>query len=265
MSLPPLSPQTFDFIVQIDGAYAALTALASHHGGHLLYAGDLTEASRALIVAANIAGAATLAATSDPAAGKQALRDGVIDFLVTSLDEALRILKNEVRKREPAAVCVTASPEAIEEEMQSRGVLPDLVAPFAAQVAHNSTHLPQIINPLPVAGDSFWLTWRAAESPAQWLPKIDAIALATLAPTESPTRRWLQLAPRYLGRLTQSLRTVRTGEPQAQRFIEQLKSQIAALELRTMIELYRGTWDNAQPIRLEPAISESERRDSPAI
>ena len=56
--------------------------------------------------AANIAGAASLSATADVATQKQAIRDGVVDFLVTSLDEAARILKNEIRKRQPVAVCV---------------------------------------------------------------------------------------------------------------------------------------------------------------
>ena len=40
------------------------------------------------------------------------MRDGVIDFLVTSLDEALRILKNEMRKRTAVAVCVVQDSEA---------------------------------------------------------------------------------------------------------------------------------------------------------
>src|SRR5947209_11758122 len=65
--------------------------------GRLLYAGQMDEDGRALIVAANIAGAASLCATSDQQQQKQAVRDGVVDFLVTSLDEALRILKNEIR------------------------------------------------------------------------------------------------------------------------------------------------------------------------
>ena len=57
-------------------------------GGKLLYAGELDAEARALLVAANIAGAASLAASADAAARKQAMRDGVVDFLVTSLDEA---------------------------------------------------------------------------------------------------------------------------------------------------------------------------------
>ena len=77
-------------------------------GGKLLYIGELDPAGRALAVAGNIAGVASLCASADPAIQKQAVRDGVVDFLVTSLDEALRILKNEIRKREPVAVCVGA-------------------------------------------------------------------------------------------------------------------------------------------------------------
>ena len=76
------------------------------------------------MVAGNIAGAASLAATADPVAQKQAIREGVVNFLVTSLDEALRILKNEIRKRETVAVCVAASPQAVAAEMLERGVLP---------------------------------------------------------------------------------------------------------------------------------------------
>src|SRR5215475_15725073 len=64
-------------------------------GGKLLYAGELDEDCRALIAAANIAGAASLCVSADARAQKRAIHEGVVDFLVTSLDEALRILKNE--------------------------------------------------------------------------------------------------------------------------------------------------------------------------
>jgi hypothetical protein len=242
--LPPLSPATFAFIAQVDEAYTALTAVAAQLGGHLLYAGDLTEPARALIVAANIAGAATLAATADPASARQALRGGVIDFLVTSLDEALRILKNEIRKRQPAAVCVAASPQIIEQEMEDRGVLPDLVAPSAAHVARSAARPPHIAEPAKSIGDETqtWLTWRATEFPAQWLPKLDALALATLAPTEGPARRWLQLAPRYLGRLTTNTRIIRATQTQAHQFIEQLKTLQSSREITTAIEIHLGPW-----------------------
>ena len=74
-----------------------------------------------------LSGCATLAATADLAAQKQAIRDGTVDFVVTSLDEALRILKNEIRKKATVAVCVGWRLLTVEREMLERGVLPDLV------------------------------------------------------------------------------------------------------------------------------------------
>jgi hypothetical protein len=59
------------------------------------------------------------------------------DFLVTSLDEALRILKNEIRKREAVAVCVAAAPRPWRCEMLERGVLPDLLRPADESSAHS--------------------------------------------------------------------------------------------------------------------------------
>ena len=132
MALEPQSSAAFEFVELVARAYAGLiqTALADREtglGGKLFYAGELDGEGRALVVAANIAGAASLVATADRAAQKQAIRDGVADFLVNSLDEALRILKNQLRKRETVAVCLGLAPEAVEREMQERGVLPDLL------------------------------------------------------------------------------------------------------------------------------------------
>lgn len=141
MPLEPPSPAAFEFVAHVAQAYAKL--IESPHAdpeaglsGKLFYAGELDHAGRALVVAANIAGAATLVATADRAAQKQALRDGVADFLVTSLDESLRILKNQLRKRETVSVCVALPLSQVDREMDERGVLPDLlrrdlsIAPF---------------------------------------------------------------------------------------------------------------------------------------
>src|ERR1035437_3667290 len=107
-----------EFALQVERCYAGLILAAGHGpdaepslGGKLLYTGPLDAQASALLVAANIAGAASLTVSAEAAAGKQAIRDGVVDFLVTSLDEALRILKNEIRKRETVAVCVALAPE----------------------------------------------------------------------------------------------------------------------------------------------------------
>ena len=135
-------PHALQFAMQVERFYAGLILAAKPGsdtepslGGRLLYAGQLGADARALLVAANIAGAASLAVSADAAAGKQAMRDGVIDFLVTSLDEALRILKNEMRKRTAVAVCVVQDSEAdFARLLLERGVLPD--AQVIAQIAH---------------------------------------------------------------------------------------------------------------------------------
>jgi urocanate hydratase len=221
----PDLPAAFDFILQVERFYAALIPAADADsggdpglGGKLLYAGDLVQ-GRALAVAGNIAGAASLCATADAEAQKQAIRDGIADFLVTSLDEALRILKNEIRKRETVAVCVAAAPEAVEREMLERGVLPDLLAPADADESQSL------------------LTWSVATAPAFWLPKLDAIALDCLSPGDGAARRWLRLAPRYLGRLAQGIRLLRCDEQTALRFRARVREAVDGGEIPVPVEV----------------------------
>src|SRR5580692_3986364 len=93
--------------------YAALLQAgdcAAGLGGKLVWTAGLDERGCALMRAANIAGAASLGCTADPAALRHANREGVADFLVTSLDEALRILKNEIRKQQTVSVGISAAP-----------------------------------------------------------------------------------------------------------------------------------------------------------
>jgi hypothetical protein len=194
----PIASAASGFLAEVERFYAGLTGAhpdsESGLGGKLLYAGELDADARALLVAANIAGAASLAVSANAAARKQALRDGVVDFLVTSLDEALRILKNELRKRQTVAVCVAAAPENIERQMHERGVQPDLELPIKQS----------LLRP-----DQLLLAWRVVSAPATWLPKLDTLALDCLDYEAGIARRWLRLAPRYLGRLAQETRLLR--------------------------------------------------------
>jgi Urocanase Rossmann-like domain len=192
-------------------------------GGELFYAGSIGDPSRGRIwmYAANIAGAASLGASADPAALRQAMRDGVIDFLVNSLDEALRILKNEIRKRQAVSVGVAAEPYRLVEQMLERGVLPDLLCHSSGV---DDTGLDrQQVEKFVVQGSreiafpegetdadsGKFITWSitpSAEAPhkaARWLPHLDACALAILPAEDVIRRRWLRLAPRYLGRRMQ--------------------------------------------------------------
>jgi hypothetical protein len=254
LAVDPIESFAYEFTTRVEHYFAGLMQAAtrvSHSqlepslGGKLLYAGELDAEVRALVIAANIAGAASITSTANAAAAKQAMRDGVVDFLVTSLDEALRILKNEIRKRETVAVCVAVAPEMLEEQMQERGVAPDLVRKItnAASPRHRASQ----VQALAAQQDQLIVAWSVTAAPALWMPKLDAIALSCIDSENGGTRRWLRLGPRYLGRIAQGLRLLRcTG-------------QIAA-DLRTQIQQRVEIGEIQVPVKL--CVSAGGRRES---
>ena len=196
-------------------------------GGNLLYAGELDERGRELAVASNIAGAASLAASADAAVLRQAMRDGIIDFFVTSLDEALRILKNEIRKRQPVAVAVSVAPQAIVKEMLDRGVLPDLLPPlhspsapleFAAFIAQGAKPIARE----PLAAGSRFLIWPIPAEFAQHPAEFDELLTRHLPADDLATRRWLRLSPRFLGPQGRRLRSLACDQEIASRLFDVL-------------------------------------------
>jgi urocanate hydratase len=262
LALDPPSPAAFDFLVRVALSYAGLLETPHAHpetglGGNLFYAGDLDDESRALVVAANIAGAATLVAAADSAAQKRAIHDGVADFVVTTLDEALRILKNQLRKRETVAVCVALPPSEVDREMNERGVAPDLLRrELRIPPLHEALLLRQNAEALIVAEDDptgpypsrtpALVTWRVDSALPKDLAKLDEIALTCLDPEEWKSRRWLRLSPRYLGRLAQGLRLLDADLEFAARFIEQVKQCVGSSEIAVAVEIcsyFRGQRD----------------------
>ena len=189
-------------------------------GGKLLYAGELDDDGGAIAIAGNIAGCATLAAAADPDAQKRIIRDGIVDFLVTSLDEALRILKNEVRKHSTVAVAVGQSPHQVEREMLERGVQPDLTRDKVLSAQIDS------------AGSSA-AVWRVDSSPAKWLPRLDAIALDCLGAADPWTRRWIRLSPRYLARVSLNQRALIADRDLVLKFLEKVHSAFDRGEVGT--------------------------------
>jgi Urocanase Rossmann-like domain len=238
----PTESAALDFIFRVERYYSGLIARVDQAadsnsdpglGGKLLYAGELDVDGRALLVATNIAGAASLAATEDAAAQKQAVRDGVADFLVNTLDEGLRILKNQIRKREAVAVCVAAAPVAVESQMLERGVQPDLLR--STQLAEAAT------------GETY-LTWQVASASALWLPKLDAIALDCLDAGAMRARRWLRFAPRYLGRLTQKSTVLACDPETAKKFVARVHAAVQSGEIGMQVRMHFGDQDfTAQP------------------
>ena len=227
----------YQFVVEVERAYASIMSnfadplLAGTEpslGGMLFYTGRLDATGRALTLAGNLAGAAVMTVTANPEAQRQAVRQGIVDFLVTSLDEALRILKNEIRKREAVAVCIGAAPEDVECERTKRGVMPNLVRDSALQKLSTSEER------------TLWVRWKVESQPARWLPWLDTIALECLPAASGAAHRWLRLAPRYLGRLLREERFFAASPEFTQRFLERLRSQSEKLQIPVAMTIRIG-------------------------
>lgn len=233
-------------VAHVYALFSALTALGRERfdgelGGKLLLYGQLDPAGAGFALAGNIAGAATLGIDSEQERLKQGIRNGFCDFLVNNLDEALRILKNEVRKKQPVSVCLDGNLSSTVREMVARGVQPDVVRlPLGAEAEtlaeRGAVRVDEAGFPGP-ARESSWKTisWVAVSAPALWLPKVDKLA-AEVLPIGDERRRWLRFAPRYLGKLMSARRYLRMSAEEAERFSAAVSSAIASGAIRTEIK-----------------------------
>lgn len=179
-------------------------------GGKLLYSGAPDASGCHLLRAANIAGAASLAASLEAGTLREAMRAGAIDFVVNSLDEALRILKNEIRKQQPVAVGVSLAPESLLQEMEQRGVLPDLLAPDLPKSAVMDSFTARGARRIEPLGSSSGKL-NMVPIPQGWsqpAAAFDALLLECLAPEDELNRRWVRFAPRYLPSEARRLRSI---------------------------------------------------------
>ena len=80
----------------------------------------------AVALAGIVAGAACLTIEERAEVCRAAMRVGACDFVVNTVDEALRVLKNEVRQRKPISVGLELGTEDALRELRERGVLPQL-------------------------------------------------------------------------------------------------------------------------------------------
>jgi urocanate hydratase len=113
-------------------AYEVFRAAAGKHfggslAGCLVVAGGMGGMGGAQALAATLNGAAFLGIDADAASIKRRVKSGYCEVMVNNLDEALRILKNAVRKREPASVGLIGNASELLPEFVSRGVLPDVL------------------------------------------------------------------------------------------------------------------------------------------
>jgi urocanate hydratase len=116
----------------LQGTYETFGAAARKHfggslAGKLVASGGMGGMGGAQPLAATMNGAAFLGIDVDPERIKRRVKTGYCDVMVTSLDEALRILKNAVRKGEAASVGLMGNCADVIPELAARGVVPDLL------------------------------------------------------------------------------------------------------------------------------------------
>jgi urocanate hydratase len=116
----------------VQGTYETFAAAGAKHfggdlSGKLIVSGGMGGMGGAQPLAATMNGAAFLGIDVDPERIKKRLKTGYCDFMVTTLDEALRILKNAVRKKENVSVGLVGNCADIIPELAERGVVPDIL------------------------------------------------------------------------------------------------------------------------------------------
>src|SRR5579884_1883115 len=116
----------------LQGTYETFAAAAQKHfqgslAGRLLVTGGMGGMGGAQPLAGTMNGAAVLCIEVDPERIKRRVRTGYCDVMVNSLDEALRILKNAVRRREATSVGLVGNCADVLPELVRRGVVPDLL------------------------------------------------------------------------------------------------------------------------------------------
>ncbi len=116
----------------LQGTYETFAAAGSKHfggdlAGKLVASGGMGGMGGAQPLAATLNGAAFLGIDVDPERIKRRVKTGYCDVMVNDLDEALRILKNAVRKHEATSVGLVGNCADIVPELARRGVVPDLL------------------------------------------------------------------------------------------------------------------------------------------
>src|SRR6202051_4637025 len=116
----------------VQGTFETFAAAGEKHfggdlSGKLIVSGGMGGMGGAQPLAATMTGAAFLGIDVDAERIKKRLKTGYCDFMVTTLDEALRILKNAVRKKENVSVGLVGNCADVIPELAARGVVPDIL------------------------------------------------------------------------------------------------------------------------------------------
>jgi urocanate hydratase len=116
----------------VQGTFETFSAAGDKHfggdlAGKLIVSGGMGGMGGAQPLAATMTGAAFLGIDVDAERIKKRLKTGYCDFMVTTLDEALRILKNAIRKKENVSVGLVGNCADVIPQLAGRGVVPDIL------------------------------------------------------------------------------------------------------------------------------------------
>ena len=205
-------------------------------GGKLLLRSGLDAEGIALLSGASISGAASLCVDADADRLREGLRGGFVDFVVAALDEALRILKNEIRRARAISVGLAGDPDASLKAMIERGLQPDLlsaVPPDQARIFEERGAIAVSEALIPDAEISL-LGWTAVEDPARAMRNIADLASGSLDPQRADTaarRRWLAQSPRYLGRTYATRQCLRMTAAEIAVFLARVQAELPAAQI----------------------------------
>ncbi len=136
----------------LQGTYETFAAAGRKHfggdlAGKLIASGGMGGMGGAQPLAATLNGAAFLGIEVDPERIKRRLKTGYCDVMVNDLDEALRILKNAVRKRAATSVGLVGNCADVVPELARRGVVPDLLTDQTSAHDPLGGYIPQGVTP----------------------------------------------------------------------------------------------------------------------
>jgi hypothetical protein len=191
--------------------YGELLLRSGNLASKLVFSAGHGASATGLPAAVSILGGTSLIVDPDAAMVKSVLRQGGVDFVVNTLDEAVRVLKNEIRKHTPLSVVLVADMEAVAREMAERGIVPDLeVQIVGIEEVHDVVPSPSILRLFQNAG-----LVKPSEALVRWLDEhgweeravevesianlrtLDVRLIELLSGDDSARLQWLRRIPQY--------------------------------------------------------------------
>ncbi|HLJ79596.1 MAG TPA: hypothetical protein VKT75_19420 [Acidobacteriaceae bacterium] len=190
-------------------------------------------------VAGTIAGAASLWVDADGETLRDGMRAGLCDFVVGTLDEALRILKNEVRQKRPVSVGLQADPAACVRRCIDRGFQPDVLLHSSSSIQREMETLTErgavvLVEPPPLESDTSLLCWSVDGHAVKTMRAVGQIAAESLdsSRADTPDRlRWIETAPRDLGRTFAKMQCLEMDRHESASFVTRVRSEYPAVRL----------------------------------